>query len=112
MRTSPADFATVPSRADAPNVAARDPGPAPQAPKPALPPPEALTDPAITASIRSAITHDPAMAGSDISVNTTHGIVELTGKVVSQEQIALASAYAQRQDGVVRVDDHLSLPLK
>ena len=112
MRAPPGDFAAIPARSEPVDVAARDPAPASTPPAPKLPRPEALTDPAITANITAAISADPAMAGSDISVNTTHGVVQLTGKVASQEQIAIASAYAQRQDGVMRVDDHLSLPLK
>jgi len=48
------------------------------------------------------------MTGSDVSVNTDHGVVMLTGSVKSQEQSAIASAHAQRQDGVMRVDTHLA----
>ncbi len=65
----------------------------------------------ISGKIRAGILTDPAMTGADISVNTTHGVVELTGVVASQEQVAIASAHAQRQDGVMRVDNHLALPL-
>jgi osmotically-inducible protein OsmY len=48
------------------------------------------------------------MSGADVSVNTDHGVVTLTGNVKSQEQTAIASAHAQRQDGVMRVDNHLT----
>ncbi len=75
-----------------------------------MPPREALTDPAITARINSAIRNDPGMAGADVSVNTDHGVVSLMGTVKSHEQTAVASAHAQSQDGVMRVDNHLSVP--
>lgn len=104
----------MPSRADAATVATRSAGPDAPASQPSrlLPPPEALTDPVITGRIKASLITDPAMMGSDVSVNTTHGVVDLTGIVASQEQLAIASAHAQRQDGVMRVDNHLSIPLK
>jgi osmotically-inducible protein OsmY len=51
------------------------------------------------------------MAGSDVSVNTDRGVVSLTGVVKSQEQAAIASGHAQRQDGVMRVDNMLAANL-
>lgn len=71
-------------------------------------PRDAITDSVITARIKAGILSDPGMNGADISVNTDRGVVSLTGLVKSQEQIAIASAYAQRQDGVMRVDNQLS----
>ena len=59
--------------------------------------------------IQSSILSDPGMAGSDVSVSAIHGVVSLTGNVASQEQVAIASAHAQREDGVMRVDNHLAL---
>jgi len=55
---------------------------------------------------------DPAMGGADVSVNTDRGVVSLTGVVASQEQAAVASAHAQREDGVMRVDNHLAVNLR
>jgi osmotically-inducible protein OsmY len=80
------------------------------APRPAtpLPPREALADTAITSRIKSEILGDPAMQGADVSVNTDRGVVVLAGLVKSPEQTAVASAHAQRQDGVMRVDNHLA----
>ena len=77
---------------------------------PASPPREALSDPVITDRIKSALVEDPGMSGADVSVSTDHGAVTLVGPVRNHEQIALASAHAQRQDGVTRVDNHLSVP--
>lgn len=99
-----AQAVTQPQRAPAPAAAA------PAAPAAsALPPREALTDPSITARIRGAIASDPAMAGADVAVNTDHGVVTLMGVVKSHEQTAIASAHAQREDGVMRVDNHLAM---
>ena len=74
---------------------------------PQMPAPEALTDGAITGRIHSALVGDPAMAGADVSVNTDKGVVVLSGTVKSHEQSGIASAHAQRQDGVMRIDNHL-----
>jgi len=77
-----------------------------------LPSAESLSDPMITARIRAGMLADPLLRGVDVSVNTTQGVVTLTGTVISQEQAALVSAHAQRQDGVMRVDNHLSANLQ
>lgn len=73
----------------------------------AMPAPEALTDSAITERIRTAIAGDPGMAGADVSINIDRGVVVLAGTVKSHEQTGIASSHAQRQDGVVRVDNQL-----
>jgi hypothetical protein len=38
----------------------------------------------------------------------SQGVVSLTGSVRSQEQVAIA-AHAQREDGLMRIDNHLAL---
>jgi osmotically-inducible protein OsmY len=79
-----------------------------EAPSPEpLPPPEALTDEAISSRIGTELAGDPGMAGSDVTVHTDKGVVTLSGTVKSHEQTGIASAHAQRQDGVMRVDNHL-----
>ena len=72
-----------------------------------MPAPEALTDAAITERIATELKADPAMRGADVSINTDNGVVVLSGTVKSHEQTGVASAHAQRQDGVLRVDNHL-----
>jgi hyperosmotically inducible periplasmic protein len=79
---------------------------APAAPVPAADP---LSDAAITARVASGIHNDPALAGTDLTVNTTKGVVSLTGTVKSPEQVAEAAARAQAPDGVVRLDTHVSV---
>ena len=71
-----------------------------------------LNDVVLTGRIKAALLSDPQLAGSDISVNTDHGVVALTGSVKTQEQVAIASAHAQREDGVMRIDNHLSAYLE
>jgi hypothetical protein len=84
--------------------------PAPRATlAPVSPQRDTLTDTVITGKIKAAILTDPGMTGADVSVNTDRGVVALAGSVKSQEQIAIASAHAQRQDGVLRVDNHLAM---
>ena len=78
-----------------------------RAPSAPMPTPEALTDSAITNRILAALQGDPAMRGADVSINTDKGVVVLSGTVKSHEQTGIASAHAQRQDGVLRVDNHL-----
>ncbi len=70
---------------------------------------DAISDTLITGKIKAAILTDPGMAGADVSVNTDHGVVVLAGGVKSYEQAGVASAHAQRQDGVMRVDNQLTL---
>jgi hypothetical protein len=96
--------AAIPMQRDAPPPAPR--AQAPSAPLSA----DALSDTAITGKIKTAILTDPGMVGADVSVNTDHGVVVLAGLVKNPEQTAIASAHAQRQDGVMRVDNHLSVP--
>ena len=73
--------------------------------------PDAISDSVITTRVKTGILSDPGMAGSDVSVNTDRGVVSLTGIIKSQEQGAIASAHAQRQDGVMRVDNQLAVNL-
>jgi hypothetical protein len=93
--------------------APRDAAPPTEAPRatlaPASPQRDTLSDTVITGKIKAAILTDPGMTGADVSVNTDRGVVALAGSVKSQEQIAIASAHAQRQDGVLRVDNHLAM---
>lgn len=102
----------VATRAATTSERAAPPQAAQPAPASTMPPREALADTVITGKIKAAILTDPSMRGADISVNTDHGVVSLTGQVKTPEQTAVASAHAQRQDGVMRVDNHLTLALQ
>ena len=69
--------------------------------------PAPSSDLALASRITSAILSDPGMAGADVSVNTNRGVVSLTGRVKSREQAAIASAHAEGEDGVMRVENTL-----
>jgi hyperosmotically inducible protein len=71
------------------------------------PAPEVVSDAFITGAVRAAMMGDPGLQGSDVSVNTSHGVVSLTGRVKSLEQAAIAAAHAEGEDGVMRVDNTL-----
>ena len=110
-----ASAAELPSapRASGP-VGTRSGSDVPSATMPPSPEAQALTqtavdDDAITRKAADAIHADPRLADTDISVNTEHGVVNLTGSVHSREQAVIASARAQSPDGVMRIDDHLSV---
>jgi len=66
-----------------------------------------LADTFITGQVKAALLTDPSLAGADVSVNTNRGVVSLTGRVKSREQAAIASAHAQGEDGVMRVENTL-----
>jgi pyruvate/2-oxoglutarate dehydrogenase complex dihydrolipoamide acyltransferase (E2) component len=67
------------------------------------------SDREITVDAAKAMRGDPALAGSDLSVTTQHGVVSLTGTVRSPEQVAVAEARAQSPSGVMRVETHLAV---
>jgi hyperosmotically inducible protein len=75
-------------------------------------PGDAAADAAVGTRIRAALQTDPLLRGTDISVNSDHGVVSLTGTVLTREQSAIASAHAQREDGILRVDNDLAIPLQ
>jgi hyperosmotically inducible periplasmic protein len=99
--------AAAPGRASQ-HVAAAPPAESSPPQSTQLPSREALSDTVITGRIKAAILADPSMAGADVSVNTDRGVVMLAGVVKTPEQTAIASGHAQRQDGVMRVDNHLA----
>lgn len=92
-----------------PAVVAAAPAAAAQRAVAPMPPADALTDTVITGRIKTALLSDPGMTGADVSVQTNKGVVMLVGTVKSHEQTGIASAHAQGQDGVVRVDNDLTL---
>jgi len=86
-------------------VAVADPSPAVAATL--QPAPQVISDAFITGAVRAALMGDPGLRGSDVSVNTSHGVVSLTGQVKTREQAAIAAAHAEGEDGVMRVDNTL-----
>jgi hypothetical protein len=94
------------------NELAREVPPVAPAPPTSLGSAGAISDTMITGKVKAELFTDPGMEGSDVSVSADRGVVILAGTVASYEQSALASAHAQHQDGVMRVDNQLSLALR
>lgn len=68
-----------------------------------------LGDSAITAKVKAAIVAEPDLSALEIKVNTSDGVVTLTGTVDTQQKIERAAQVAQTIDGVKTVDNQLSL---
>ena len=69
----------------------------------------AVNETVTTGKIKAAIAGDSAMKDSDISVTTNSGVVTLSGTVKSQDQVAIATNLAQRQEGVTRVESNINV---
>jgi len=106
--TEPRSLPAVAAATPQPPVAASAPAAAESAPKaPSASAPATISDAFITGEVRAALMGDPSLEGSDVSVNTSQGVVSLTGHVRNREQAALAAAHAEGEDGVMRVDNTL-----
>jgi osmotically-inducible protein OsmY len=60
-------------------------------------------------AVKAAIATEPGLKDAEIIVKTDGGMVVLTGTAKSQDQIALASNLAQRQEGVSRVGTQIAV---
>jgi hyperosmotically inducible periplasmic protein len=70
---------------------------------------QAIDDSTITANVKAALVQDPATRSRNISVNTIHGTVELTGFVDSRSERDEAARDAGSIGGVRSVDDELQI---
>jgi hyperosmotically inducible periplasmic protein len=70
---------------------------------------QAIDDTAITTSIKAKYLADDTLKGLDISVETEHGVVTLTGSVQNDAAKSLATTIAQGVDGVASVNNQLSI---
>ena len=70
---------------------------------------QAIDDATITTSIKGKYLADDTLKGLDISVETNHGVVTLTGTVQSDSAKELATKIAQGVDGVSSVNNQLSV---
>lgn len=68
---------------------------------------QAVDDSTIAANVKAALVQDPTTRASNISVNTMHGVVELTGFVDTPDQRHEAARVARNVAGVRSVDDQL-----
>jgi osmotically-inducible protein OsmY len=65
---------------------------------------EMIDDSAITTKVKTALFTDPTVSGFAISVETSRGVVSLTGIVNNSGERARAIQIAQETGGVRRVD--------
>ena len=70
---------------------------------------QAIDDATITTSIKSKYLADDTLKGLDISVDTDHGVVTLTGTVQSDSAKELATKIAQGVEGVTSVNNQLTV---
>jgi hyperosmotically inducible protein len=68
-----------------------------------------LADTAITTKLKTEFLTDDVVRKGDIAVTTNNGIVTLSGTVKSEEARKRAVDLARGQDGVMRVDDKLTV---
>lgn len=61
---------------------------------------DAMADARITTEIKAKLTKDPNLSALRISVDTTEGVVTLSGSVDSEEEIAQAMRLAMETEGV------------
>lgn len=101
---SPSTSTATPDSAspNAPAAASMQPGPGGDASG-------AVSETITTGKIKAAIASDAGLRDSDISVTTREGVVTLSGSAKSQDQVSMATALAQRQEGVVRVENNISV---
>jgi len=70
---------------------------------------EAITDAAITSAVKAQFLADPGVSGLKIDVDTTFGVVVLSGKVKSKAEADRASAIARQSRGVMTVINQLQV---
>jgi hyperosmotically inducible periplasmic protein len=69
----------------------------------------AVSDAAITAAINAELVRDEELSPMDVEVDTVGGRVALTGKVPSEAARERAESIASRIDGVVAVENRLTV---
>jgi hyperosmotically inducible protein len=70
---------------------------------------EAVDDATITAGVKAAIDNDPTLKVSQMHVETSDGVVQLSGFVSSADSVATAASVARTVKGVKSVKNDLRL---
>jgi hyperosmotically inducible protein len=70
---------------------------------------DVLSDAAITSEVKTKFLAEPGVSGLDINVDTTNGVVTLSGTVKSKAEAAKAVTIARGSKGVKRVVSHLKV---
>jgi hyperosmotically inducible periplasmic protein len=68
-----------------------------------------VEDAAVTAAVKAKLLADQTVSGMMIDVDTSNGVVTLTGTVTSEAARATAIELARTTGGVTRVEDKLAL---
>jgi osmotically-inducible protein OsmY len=67
-----------------------------------------LSDGSLTAQVKAALLADASIPATRIDVDTSGGVVTLTGQLPDQTQVERALAIARNVEGVQRVDNRLT----
>lgn len=70
---------------------------------------EVLTDAAITAAVKTKFLAESGVPGTEINVDTTNGVVTLTGTLKNKAEANKAMMIARNSKGVKRVVNHLKV---
>lgn len=70
---------------------------------------QTIDDATVTASVKSKLVADRAANLTRVNVDTTNGVVSLTGMVETPEQKTRAESLAREVDGVRRVTNNLQV---
>jgi osmotically-inducible protein OsmY len=73
---------------------------------------DATADARITAAIKTKFVADPDLSALSISVNTTGGVVTLSGAVAKPEDVSKAIVLAMQPEGVTQVISTLQVKVK
>jgi hyperosmotically inducible periplasmic protein len=73
---------------------------------------DTVKDAAVTASIKTELARDPGLSALSINVDTSAGRVLLKGKAPDSAAVERAAAIATRTEGVVSVDNQLTVEPK
>jgi osmotically-inducible protein OsmY len=68
-----------------------------------------MDDTAITGKVKAAIFNEPSLKSTEVNVETFKGVVQLSGFVSSQADMAKATSLAQSVRGVVSVRNDMRL---
>ena len=70
---------------------------------------EAVADSTITAKVKTAIVSEPGLNAAQIKVDTSDGVVTLTGQVDSPQKVERATQVTQAVTGVKSVENRLDV---
>jgi len=70
---------------------------------------DTIDDATITTRVKTALLNDPVVGGMRIDVDTFKGVVTLSGRVKSQDELNTAVALARKIDGVKDVKSTLQI---